>query len=282
MMLINRVALSLSLLGTVGAVVFPASAMANENAKNVPVKREFRRVGLSEHRKETKRQVGKASVTEEIPRFSGDPSLYVSRANTAIKNAVDAELKKLIGEEKNQGDNYTYSAEGKTSYSGPDFISLTVAYSSFTGGAHGTTSIKSLNFRLQPYKELALDDVLGGPVDYKVLSDLAQIELYKQLNGGDKAMVESGTGPFAKNYDTFTFDRKGVTFYFDPYQVAPYSEGPQQITLSYSVLKPLIKSNSVVTGWTQGIKPAPQATNDSLRSQQKQAALKEFLKRTKA
>ncbi len=280
--LVNQVALSLGLLGTLGLLAAAGNAAFAEDTKSWAVKKEFRRVGLSESKKETNSTIGAAKVSIKVPRFSGDPSLYVSRANTAIRNAVDDEIKKMTSEQKVQEDSFTYSAEGHTSYSGPDFISLTVDYSSFTGGAHGNSYTKSLNFRLQPYKELSLDNVLGGPVDYKILSDLAQIELYKQLKGGDKGMVESGTGPFAKNFDTFTFDKKGLTFYFDPYQVAPYSEGAPTITLSYAVLKPLIKSNSVVSGWTHGIKPAPVAADDTLRSQQKQAALKDFLKRTKA
>lgn len=277
--LMNRLAITLSLVGTVGALT-SAGASAEDTGRSYPVRREFRRVGLSETFKVTETSVGKAKVTTKVPRYSGDPSVSVSRANNVIKNAMDAEVKKMTSEQKQQEDGFTYSAEATTSYSSTDFISLIVDYSSFTGGAHGNSYIKSYNIRLKPFKELALDDVLGGPVDYKILSDLAQIELYKQLKGGDKGMVESGTGPFAKNFDTFTFDKKGVTFYFDPYQVAPYSEGAPKVTLSYSVLKPLIKSNSAVSRWVHGIKAAPVASDDSLRSQQKQAALKEFLKRT--
>ncbi len=273
---------SLTLVGTVGVVAITSSVCAEDNGRSVPVKREFRRVGLSETFKVTETSVGKAKVTTKLPRYSGDPSLSVSRTNNLIKNAMDAEIKKMTSEQKEQEEGFKYSAEGTTSYSSTDFISMVVEYSSFTGGAHGNSFIKSYNVRLKPFKELALDDVLGGPVDYRILSDLAQIELFKQLKGGDKGMVESGTGPFAKNFDTFTFDKKGVTFHFDPYQVAPYSEGAPKVTLSYSVLKPLVRSNSVVSGWVHGVKPAPIASDDTLRSQQKQAALKEFLKRTKA
>ena len=44
--------------------------------------------------------------------------------------------------------------------------------------------------------------------------------------------IAEGTIPEAGNYQTFTYDGKTLTVYFEPYTVAPYSEGVQKVTIS--------------------------------------------------
>lgn len=38
-------------------------------------------------------------------------------------------------------------------------------------------------------------------------------------------MVESGTEPEESNFKVFLLDNDGIILYFEPYQVAPWSEG---------------------------------------------------------
>ena len=63
----------------------------------------------------------------------------------------------------------------------------------------------------------------------------------KHLNyGGNEAeaqkartdWIAEGTIPEASNYQTFTYDGKKLTVYFEPYTVAPYSEGVQKVTIA--------------------------------------------------
>ena len=49
-------------------------------------------------------------------------------------------------------------------------------------------------------------------------------------------MVTPGTEPKKENFRTFRLEKDGITFYFDPYQVASWADGVITVTLSLSEL----------------------------------------------
>lgn len=46
-------------------------------------------------------------------------------------------------------------------------------------------------------------------------------------------MIHEGTEPIPENYDLFTISDKGLTIYFEKYQVAPGSAGSQAVLIPY-------------------------------------------------
>ena len=51
-------------------------------------------------------------------------------------------------------------------------------------------------------------------------------------------MVKPGTMPEEKNFSVFLLEPEGLTIYFEPYQVAPWSEGTIMVTLPLKALSP--------------------------------------------
>lgn len=59
-----------------------------------------------------------------------------------------------------------------------------------------------------------------------------------ELNTRDALQFPEGVTPTADNYRKWVFDMQGLVILFDPYQVAPYALGPQEITIPVYLLKP--------------------------------------------
>ena len=86
-------------------------------------------------------------------------------------------------------------------------------------------------------RRLTLDDVINPG---------ARSDLQRRLEAALRARAEGGTGTplsqsgyfedFAPPPENFTFSPKGITFHWDPYEIAPYSEGPIEVTLPYKEL----------------------------------------------
>jgi hypothetical protein len=123
-----------------------------------------------------------------------------------------------------------YSLTGgiDSTYIGPDIISVRLTLSSYTGGAHGSSTIYGFNFDRSDGHELTLDDALqltGLSLDET--AEQAKDQLTSKLNDG---IFADGALPTPENYSTFVLDADSVTFIFQEYQVAPYAAGPQEVS----------------------------------------------------
>lgn len=114
----------------------------------------------------------------------------------------------------------------------------------YTGGAHPNSGYKSFNFDVAQDAELTLADLfVNGAVPYDTLSGLVQADLKTQLGDmSDASMIEAGAGNNPDNYQSWVITDEGLTFFFDPYQVAAYAAGPQQVTIPFSTLNGLLKA----------------------------------------
>jgi hypothetical protein len=67
----------------------------------------------------------------------------------------------------------------------------------------------------------------------QVISDYCVTELTARL-GADGWM--GGAGPDLANYKTWNITPSGLVVTFDPYQVAAYAAGPQEVLIPYDAL----------------------------------------------
>lgn len=119
----------------------------------------------------------------------------------------------------------------------------------YTGGAHGMTTSHSLIYRPESGAALTLEDVfLPGTDILALLQPLVREALNAQL--GDMALpdfIEPGTAALDA-FRTFTLSAEGVTFLFDPYAVAPYAAGTQQVLVPWSALAPALAGEFAADG----------------------------------
>ena len=135
-----------------------------------------------------------------------------------------------------------------------DLIAIQFTVSSYSAGAaHPNSYTEVVNFDLKNGKSLKLADLfLPGSKYLETLSNFCIQELKKQAKAqGDYAAMDDdwikrGAGAELTNYDNWTITKKGLGITFDPYQVAAYAAGPQNVLVPYSAVKEIIKPEGVL------------------------------------
>jgi hypothetical protein len=210
-----------------------------------------------------------ATIDIKYPSFKLAPSQFNDAIATNITNAIDNHIK--IAEEnwkarvdtKMPGDTITEkpsTKEDKLSLqidvtiiqSNDNYISYLVTQSGYEGGAHGYSLTTSGAYDVKNKKEIILEDLFSNDSDYlNKISLSARAELIKEyatLSDEDRVgptkeaikeyaqniqdMINDGTVPDIKNFETFTFTSDIVTIYFQQYQVGPYSIGMPTVSIS--------------------------------------------------
>lgn len=110
-------------------------------------------------------------------------------------------------------------------------VSFLAEHSSFTGGAHGMYAFEGVNFDAATGQRLSLTDV------FRDKEALAR-NLGKTLRAryGDALFdnaEEMVTEAVAKEHVSWSLDPRGATFYFNPYDVAPYASGLLSVTFLF-------------------------------------------------
>ena len=168
--------------------------------------------------------------------------------NEAINSFVSAQEKDF--KDNISGLSDISSATGSLDISYKSYLSDRTASFNFdvnsdTGGAHGNLNTITFNYDKTLDKVLTIGDVFVNQPDYLVqLSNLAKPLIKSSLAQSqfqDDLWLEEGAGAKEENYQRFVFTQDGLTFFFDPYQVAPYAAGSQDITLSYQSLASLLR-----------------------------------------
>jgi hypothetical protein len=112
------------------------------------------------------------------------------------------------------------------------YVVVKMESNSYTGGAHGNTNTQFSNYYAVSGNKITLDDIFE-PGYKSRLNNLALDAFRKQrgmLAGEDPAaMGFTFEDNRYYNPDNFALMEEEIIFYFNHYQIAPYSEGPTEI-----------------------------------------------------
>lgn len=137
-------------------------------------------------------------------------------------------------------------------YATDDLISVEFGEGTYSrGAAHGNHLTQVLNYDVKNKKKLALADLFIDKSKYlTAISNYCMKELKERAKKEDSMIledqIESGAGPRADNYRAWAITKKGLWITFDPYQVAAYAAGPQNVLVPYSALKDIIKPDGPI------------------------------------
>jgi len=103
----------------------------------------------------------------------------------------------------------------------------------FYGAAHQNTYTFSMNYNTSTKKLISLASLFIPNSDYLgKISIFCKKQLISQLKADDQASIKwikEGAAATKVNYSTWNITNKGILFSFDPYQVAPYVDGIQEV-----------------------------------------------------
>lgn len=208
---------------------------------------------------------GKTDETEidvTIPIAQGE-----SEAAKNINDAIFKTIKSIVGQVDDTSANYDtlfskfisdyetfikentdYTAawsaeiEGSVVHSDSNIVNIKLDSYTFTGGAHGNSNATSLLFDSKTGKELSIKDIVNDTV---ALSNIAEKKFREKYNiQPDKAINSTGLmfpdDKFILPQNIFV-SKEGLQLYYNPYEIAPYSEGTKDIDISYDEIKDHLK-----------------------------------------
>lgn len=201
-----------------------------------------------------------AEVSITFPEFSQPVSVY-PRFNHLIKEKLSGAISDYVLDAKNNESldelithflksydefkanfpesttPWTISTDIVVTYSCQDYISMSINTSSYTGGAHSNASVNYLNMSSQGEKINNLNFFITSIDQLKSLAEKKFRE--EQHLGATESLSEKGFN-FEKDEfalpENFGFTKEGLVFFYNPYEIAPYAEGPLTVTISFTEL----------------------------------------------
>lgn len=119
------------------------------------------------------------------------------------------------------------------------------------GAAHPYHFSQTVNYNLEQGADISLADLFLPNSDYLQAISTYCIAQLKSRDIGFEGGITQGADPTPDNYRSWNITLDGLLITFDEYQVAAYAAGPQQVTIPFSELKPLIDPNGPLGKFTQ-------------------------------
>jgi hypothetical protein len=222
----------------------------------------FRPEGLStlivENNKISKEAKGYA-IEASVPYItSGIPKKSKELINEFLKN----EISKIVESEDIQFQEISKELESLPQYaslssvsefseahdfSHSPFINFKFEHYSYTGGAHGGTTIATYIFNAKTGIRLSWNDVFKENT-LKELGEKIFIEMKeKDQNFSSYIFIEEGLSPNIENFKNFEILSGGIRFTFGDYQIGPYALGRPEVVLPYIKVKDILKEEFLLT-----------------------------------
>ena len=170
------------------------------------------------------------------------PAFDNKKLSDEVKNVVEGKLRQFKkdinfdnfpAEERARieqfGYKYTFDAAYKI-YQGRGVSTVLLDFSAYTGGAHGSHYLKSINYNKENNR-ITIGDLFKPETNYlSKLSETSRINLKEQHAQNIDSWAEDGTSPTTDNFSTFYIDSEGMlNIVFQPYQVAPWASGVVEV-----------------------------------------------------
>lgn len=162
----------------------------------------------------------------------------IEEAIQSFKNGY-LELKKMYPDEPV---GWEADIEGKVTYEDKNILTIQINSYSFTGGAHGFSSTRFLNFDKTKGLEMENMEFFRDPLEFQRFAegkfrDQEKIPATASINATG-FMFENDEFYLPENIG---FTQEGLQLLYEQYEVASYAEGPIVLTLTYQELEPYLK-----------------------------------------
>lgn len=147
--------------------------------------------------------------------------------------------------------NYEHRTDMSLVYNTKELLSYTIQRYDYTGGAHGMTTDSCFTILMKQKRLLMQEDLFEEAVLDEV-SDLITKKLAKDNDLDDPMKLEE-QGYFSvkeiyPNGNIYATE-KGITWVYNPYDIAAYALGTIKVTLTYADLKSYLKPNNPLSSF---------------------------------
>lgn len=169
----------------------------------------------------------------------------------SLTNIFEKELKEFYEPENEYQEtfSYEYSQKGTVSENSPEsIIAYTNRIETYTGGAHGGAFENYLNFYKDTGLPITAQELFGKNLN--TISKLVKEQIIKDNDCQSAQELEEKRGIFSLgdvyiSDNNFLLQNDGILFCFNPYDIAPWSEGFIYTRLTYKQLEGLISLNII-------------------------------------
>jgi hypothetical protein len=113
------------------------------------------------------------------------------------------------------------------------FLSLVTTFYSYTGGAHGFTIQKAINYDLKDKKFLTLDNVVKHPEAVQIILD----EVNCQIGQDPEWFFQDQLPVDYLNEEDFYPTAEGLVVFYQLYGIAPYAAGIQEFVIPWQLFE---------------------------------------------
>ncbi|WP_163195672.1 DUF3298 and DUF4163 domain-containing protein [Clostridium thermarum] len=144
-----------------------------------------------------------------------------------LKSSLEEEAKGALQDSKDNNlefHKYEVNTSYKVNYNRNDFLSITVVYYRYTGGAHGLSYMKGYNIDLKTGHNYSLSQCFDKNFNYKEIIDevvLNEMKANRELYFED--VINDFKG-IEKDHP-FYIEEGNLVVYFAEYEIAPYAHG---------------------------------------------------------
>lgn len=139
--------------------------------------------------------------------------------------------------------NYNYDIDGNAENNGKGVINYTLETNYYTGGSHGAYVLTYINFDAETGNEIGLEDIFKENYE-EVLTDRLTNALAKHIGAESLEQIhEKGYLTLNDMYPTenFALESDSIIFFYNNYDIAPYSMGRTRLVFAYEELKDIMK-----------------------------------------
>jgi len=190
---------------------------------------------------------GTVSLSIQAPKlvsetYGENADVFNSLISTEVENLKNEYAKAIATDDTSEsaGENvsdleYTMSYEVKKSSDA--VVSVLLSIYSYTGGPHGATVYKAVNFDMNSAMSIDMQYVTGVPAEeYTSFIKANILEKMKKEADGTYFSTEDGALDGVFNDKQFFITESGITVFFQEYDIAPYSMGLQMFEIPYNEL----------------------------------------------
>ena len=160
-----------------------------------------------------------------------------------------AEAKAFYNEFPDVPGGYASELEQVVILNTPTILTVEEFSYAYTGGAHGNYGTGFYNFDVKTGNLITINDLLQEGFELPLRTIAEPIFRAKYLEEGMSKYSEAGFY-FEEDVftltDNFAITKEGLKFVYNPYEVAPYAMGQQEILIPYKNLADLVKKDGLL------------------------------------
>lgn len=173
----------------------------------------------------------------------GDPEAEDKTINQVASEFINAfkQFKKEFGDRQV---GWFYKGNARVNVLTDSLLSISLDQESYTGGAHGSATRHFINVNPRTGKKIEVSDILKAGFENTLLQS-AEKAFRNAREMSDSSTyrfndIQFPEGKFQLN-DNFGFAPDGIIYYWNPYEITSYAQGPTEIFIPYEEIKDWLK-----------------------------------------